>query len=156
MQTPCAIVFVVVAGLAAAAEPVQQLHFPEVGFTIAPLEVPGHKGPLLLSMSLPAEDGFAANVNVQIQSFPGAIEEFATLSSKQFDAAGLEVKSAKTEKGEWSCEYAGRLGERKLHFYARAVKQKDRVFLVTATAAEAQWNSVSAQLKACVDSFTLD
>ena len=156
MKTSCAVMCAVLSGLAVAAEPAQKLHFSQIGFTIETLEAGGHAGPQVLSMFLPAEDGFAANVSVQIQQYKGTIEEYAALSGKQFEAASMKIKAEKMVKGEWVCEYTGRLGERDMHWYAKAVKQNDRVFLVTAAAADATWPQLGPKLKGCVDSFAID
>jgi len=40
-----------------------------------------------LMMFLPVTDGFAANVNVQIQPYAGTIEDYTALSLQQFKSA---------------------------------------------------------------------
>ena len=51
-----------------------RLDFPSAGFAIAVLEAePGDVGYIALTMSLPPTDGFAPNVNVQIQPFEGSL-----------------------------------------------------------------------------------
>ena len=53
-------------------------------------------------------------------------------------------------------EYSGMLHGRRLHWYARAVQNQNRIYLVTATATASQWKSLSEKLKSCVDSFKID
>jgi hypothetical protein len=40
-----------------------------------------------------------------------------------------------------------------LHFYARAVSSGGKVYLVTATAKESQWKTLSGVLRKSVDAF---
>ncbi|HEX3444042.1 MAG TPA: hypothetical protein VHS80_04940 [Chthoniobacterales bacterium] len=100
--------------------------------------------------------GFAPNVNVLIQNFPGSINDYVSVTKKEFDSAGIQVVNEQTvSPNEWKVEYAGTLSGRSLHWYARAVKNGDKVFLTTATATPEQWEQVSTKLKQCVDSFVL-
>ncbi len=150
-------VAVVVLGGVASAEPVAPMHFQGVGFSIAPLESDAGDEPHSpLGMRLPPQDGFAPNVNVDIQASDGTMEGYADISRGHFKNAGFEIVSEKIVDGELTFEFKGKVEGNPLHWYAKAFKRKDRVFLVTATATEAQWQGVSAKLKACVDSFALD
>jgi hypothetical protein len=100
--------------------------------------------------------GFAPNVNVLIQNFPSSINDYISVTQKEFDSAGIKVINQQTvSANEWRVEYAGTLSGRSLHWYARAVKNGDKVFLTTATATPEQWDQVSSKLKQCVDSFVL-
>jgi hypothetical protein len=100
--------------------------------------------------------GFAPNVNVLIQNFPSSINDYVSITKKEFDSAGIKVVNEQTvSANEWNVEYAGTLSGRSLHWYARAVKNGDKVFLTTATATPEQWEQVSPKLKQCVDSFVL-
>lgn len=140
-----------------AAGPQERLHFPGNGYSIAPLEGKSDDQPYqALMMFLSATDAFAPNVNVQIQPHKGSLKEFAELSRKGFAAAGLKVVSEKVTATETVWEYAGTVQGRALHWYARAVPKKDRIYIVTATATESQWTASSEKLKSCVDSFRLD
>ena len=105
-------------------------------------------------MFLPAVDGFAANVNVQIQPYPGTIQDYVALSVKQCDTAGFKVLQQKaTEKAAAVIEYTGQMQGRQLHWYARAEKSAGKVYIATATAADEQWSKLAPQLKAVVDSL---
>jgi hypothetical protein len=100
--------------------------------------------------------GFAPNVNVLIQNFPSSISEYVSVTKKEFDSAGIKVVDERlVSPNEWMVEYAGTLSGRSLHWYARAVKNGDKVYLTTATTTPEQWEQVSSKLKACVDSFAL-
>jgi hypothetical protein len=100
--------------------------------------------------------GFAPNVNVLIQNFPSSINDYVSITKKEFDSAGIKVVNEQTvSANEWRVEYAGTLSGRSLHWYARVVKNGDKVFLTTATATPEQWEQVSSKLKRCVDSFAL-
>jgi hypothetical protein len=138
-----------------AAESTNRLLFPVTGFSIKPLETPLGKAPQqVLLMALPASDGFAANVNVQIQPYSGTLDEYIALSEGQFKGAGFNVvQRSKQGPSAVIFEYTGEMQGRALHWYARAVHATGRVYLVTATATETQWKQEAVPLKACVDSF---
>jgi hypothetical protein len=153
---PCSIIFL--ATLASQGQTTNKLHFPAAGFSIAPLEEsPGEATQQVLLMFLPATNGFSANVNVQIQLYTGTIDGYRALSLQQFNTAGFKVLEQKMlGKSEVKFEYAGVSQGFKLHWYARAKKSGNKVYLVTATASDEQWSAVAARLKTCVDSFRCD
>lgn len=138
-----------------AAESTNRLHFPLGGFSIAPLEAPpGETTRQAVMMFLPSSGSFAANVNVQVQSYSGTIEEFTTLTLKQLKDVGAKViEQRKTGNSGLVLEYSGELRGQPLHWYARAEKAAGHVYLATATGAEQDWAKQSALLKACVDSL---
>src|SRR5437667_4949030 len=138
-----------------AAESTNRLLFPVTGFSIQPLETAVGKVPqLALFMALPVSDGFAANVNVQIQPYSGTLDEYIALSEEQFKAAGWKViQRSKQGQSAVVFEYVGEMQGRALHWYAKAVHATDRVYLVTATATETQWKREAVPLKECIDSF---
>jgi len=131
------------------------IDLPEYGFSIDALD--SQMGPApstALMMFLPASDGFAPNLNVNIQPFPGSMKDYIALSTKQFESMKWTVVSEKQiGDTEWQVEYKGPMQGNDLHFYARAVQSKGRVYLVTGTAKETQWNTVGNILQAHVDSF---
>ena len=140
---------------ASAAESTNRLYFPGAGFTIAPLELqPGDLPQQALIMFLPATDGFAPNVNVQIQPYPGTLDDYVAFSLQQFKSMGVKLLEQKNQgKTVALFEYTGEIQARALHCYARAEKSGASVYLVTATASPLQWNKESARLKSCVESF---
>lgn len=134
-----------------------RMHFKKNGFSIAPLEGKSDSTPyVVVMMFLPASEGFAPNVNVNIQPYTGTIKEYAALSRRQFAAAKYTVVREKLSPTSAVWEYSGEAQGRKLHWYAKAVRKEGKVYLVTATSTEAQWKTVSARLKACVDSLSVD
>jgi hypothetical protein len=144
-------------GLAAAVsaeEAAGKLTFKTAGFSIAALDEKGDGPTQVLMMFLPASDGFAPNVNVQLQPFAGEIGAYAELSRSQMKNAGLKVLSERTvDKSVLEFEYSGTSQGKPLHWYARAALRGRTVYLATATATEGQWPRVGAKLKACVDSL---
>jgi hypothetical protein len=149
------VTLVAVTVITEAAESTNRLLFPAGGFSIKPLEAPfGQATQQPLLMALPASDGFAANVNVQIQPYDATRDDYMALSEQQFKGAGLEViRRSKQGQSGIVFEYTGEMQGRKLHWYSRAECLPGRVYLVTATATEAQWKKDATPLKACVDSF---
>lgn len=99
----------------------------------------------------------SANINVQIQPFAGTMKEYMDVSRGQFDQLfekGWKMFSEKQDgEKEWSCEVTGTAKGKEYHFYARAVKEGTRVYLITATALQEQWGSVGEKLRRHVDAF---
>ena len=111
------------------------LQFPIHGFTIEPLEATGQNAIIQpVSLQLPVSDGFAPNVNVMIQPFPGTIKDYADMSRGQFRAMNMTIKDAHITTTSIRWTYVGVLKGRTLKFYARALKRGDQIYLVTATA----------------------
>ncbi|MCB1053126.1 MAG: hypothetical protein H6510_01660 [Acidobacteria bacterium] len=134
-----------------------RMHFPQNGFSITPLEGPSGDTPYQsLMMFLPATQAFAPNVNLQIQPYSGSIKDYTELSDQQFKDAGVRILHENLQANDVVWEYAGTYNDRQMHWYARAYKRGNKVYLITATALESQWSTVSRQLRACVDSFRLD
>ena len=108
-----------------------------------------------LIMSLPVSDGFAPNVNIQIQQYPNSLKSYADLSVNQFKQYNFKVLQNIQTKTSLIMECSGDMQERKLHWYAMAYKKGNNVFLITATSTESQWKSSSQTLIECVKSFKL-
>lgn len=135
----------------------ETINLPVYGFSIEPLEAPvGNTTTTALATFLPATGGFAPNINVQIQPYPGSIADYAKLSQGQFDQMGWKSLSEKfVGSNEWIAEYSGPMQGNNLHFYARALSQNGKVYLVTGTASETQWPTVGPTIRQHVDSFKL-
>jgi hypothetical protein len=133
------------------------LEFPKYGFQINALENSPADTPVqALIMFLPAKNGFAPNVNVNIQPYGGTVKDYISLSKKQFEQMKWKVLSEKEPSAnEWLCEYSGDMQQSSLHWYARAVLKSGKVYLITGTAREDDWADCSAELEKCVDSFAL-
>jgi len=145
--------------IAAAADSTNRLHFPAAGFSVAALDAGSDDATYqTLMMFLPVKDGFAPNVNVQIQQpYEGTIEDYTKLTLEQFKEAKLKVLEKKAlGKSAAIFEYTGEMQGHALHWYARAVKAGNKIYLITATDAAANWQKDADQLKACVDSFRVE
>ena len=133
------------------------IDLPQYGFEIEALDSePAGPTTTAIMMFLPVSEGFAANVNVNIQSYKGTMKEYVALSKGQFTQMKWTVVSEE-QKGEdeWRAEYTATTKTGELHFYARALRKGDRIYLATATAKESQWAAVQAKLRKHVDSLKL-
>ena len=134
------------------------IDLPSYGFEIEALDgQAGDETVAALMMLLPPTDGFAANINVNIQPYKGSAKDYAKLSTGQFEQMKWKVITEELKgENEWRAEYTGALkaGEQ-LHFYARALSKNGHVYLVTATAKESQWATAGAKLRKHVDSMKL-
>lgn len=105
------------------------------------------------------ENGFAANLNVSVQTTPMTAKEYAELSRGQFQQMKLEVVSEKEMKVSgrdailW--DYQGKAQGRELHWLALAVVDKGRVYLVTATSTADAFAKHEKAFHAALKSFTL-
>ena len=108
-------------------------------------------------MTAPAEDKFAANVNVAVQQVTLSRDGFRQLSLAQFKQAGFKVNVDRdlTVFGKpailW--DYEGSAGGRDLHWLALAVIDTERVFLVTCTAPKDTFGKYEQEFHTCVNSF---
>lgn len=72
----------------------ETLEFPQSGFSIDSLDPRPTQGMIQpIQMFLPAINGFAPNVNVQVQAFAGTIKQYRELSEGQFKRLGLTLLS---------------------------------------------------------------
>lgn len=134
------------------------LNYEKSGFTIDALEgeVGNEPYQVIVMFLPPTADYFTPNVNVQIQPYPGTIADYIALTKQQIEDAGWELLNQPTpKKNVVILEFAGAPQGFGLHWYAKAVKDGDRVYLVTATASEDFWADVAEQLKSTVESFKL-
>jgi len=104
---------------------------------------------------LPMKDGFAANVNLQKQAYSDSLAAFDKLSVSQFKQFKVTILKRDLKANEVRYEYSGDMQGRTMHWYARAVKTGDTVFLITATGLDNQWQKQKQALMASVDSFKL-
>ena len=135
------------------------IELPLYGFQIDVLDsAPDASTPTTVLQSfLPATDDFAPNIIVQIQPYTGTLKDYAALTKRQFEQMKWKVISdQESGDNEWSVEYSGSLQGTDLHFYARAVATNGKVYLITATAKESQWTTVSDTLRKHVASFKTD
>ena len=134
----------------------EKLVFKETGFEINALQAPPHSnGNQPITMLLPSEHGFSANVNVQIQTFENSLLEYQNLSELQFKQMNIELLRAEIKNGILQYEYKGFYEQRNLHWYAKAMKSGPYVYLATATSLEINWQQNRFELIKAVDSFKL-
>lgn len=108
----------------------------------------------VLLMSLPVADNFTPNVNVLIQPYKGTLDEYTTLTLKQFKEHNIKlIEQKRVSDSVLALEYTGQLSGREVHWYGRAEKAGERIYLTTATTTEKLWPDQSGKLKECVDSF---
>lgn len=105
---------------------------------------------------LPDSDGFAASVNIQKQKYSESIAAYDKLSSSQFKALKWTVLDRKLKTGEILYEYKGDLEGRTLHWYARAIKHGQYVYVVTGTCLDSRWQEQKTELMKSVDSFKIN
>ena len=134
------------------------IDLPQYGFTMEALDgPPSATAPTTALMTfLPVSDGFAPNINVNIQPYSENITSYIAMSKDQFKKMNWVILAEK-QNGETECilEYTGLMKGKDLHFYARAIANSGKVYLVTAAAKESQWNTVSEILRRNVDGFKL-
>ena len=99
----------------------------------------------------------SANINIQIQPFTGTIKEYMDVSRAQFEQMfekGWKIVSEKQDgEKEWSCELTGTAKGKDYHFYARAVREGSKVYLITATALQEEWGNFGEKMRRHVDAF---
>jgi hypothetical protein len=134
------------------------IELPLYGFQMDALDAaPDSSSPTtVIQTFLPATDGFAPNINVQIQPYTGTIKDYAATSKRQFEQMKWRlVSDQQPNDNEWNVEYTGSFNGSDLHFLARAVSANGKVYLITATAKESQWMTVGDTLRKHVESFKL-
>ena len=108
-------------------------------------------------MTAPAEDKFAANVNVVVQQVTLSRDGFRQLSLAQFKQAGFKVNVDRNltvfGKPAILWDYEGAMAGRDLHWLALAVIDTERVFLVTCTALKDTFGKYEQEFHTCVNSF---
>ena len=131
------------------------IELPLYGFKIDALDGPvaSIQNQAVLVLFLPETEGFVPSVNVMIRSYEQGIEPYIALSKAELADKKLSIISETQIPDGWIVEYAGRLLDQSLHFYAKALSKPGKIYLVTATAKESQWGSVGDALRQSVDSF---
>ena len=133
------------------------LDFSAAGFKIDSLDVEPRAGSDIraLQMWLPEKNGISANVNVHVQPFDGSMAQYVVLSLGQLEQLGTTIVSRRQEGDTVVFEYKGNIRGQNFHWYAKAVKHLEHVYLVTATDSQQNWDSHKQQLMSVVNSFEL-
>jgi hypothetical protein len=135
---------------------------PHYGFSIDPPKVPiaGAGASATPAMFFaPAEEGFAANMGVVVQTQAMTAAQYGEITRGQLKDAGFKVYAEKALKVAgrdallW--DYEGAVQGRDLHWLALAVMDTERVYLVTCTATSAGFGKHQKAFQAALDSFTL-
>lgn len=150
------VILLVVVNLLASFAYAETLEFPKLGFSIDGLDsAPTGAMVQPIQMFLPPMNGFAPNVNVQIQAYNGTIKQYRELSEGQFKQFNFTLLSIKETGNSLSLEYKGAMQGLNLHWYAKAFKKGNYVYLVTATGTQADWEINKEKLISSVNSFQL-
>jgi len=132
------------------------------GFSIAPPTFPRvekDSGTQTAMFFAPGKNNFAGNLGVMVQTVKMTLEDYVKLSRDQFEKGGLKVGTESKLKVSgrdavlW--EYEGASQGRKLKFMALAVVDADRVFLVTGTSTQDDYEALSKEFRASIDSFKI-
>src|ERR1700747_1880376 len=100
------------------------IELPLYGFQMDALDAtPDSSNPTtVIQTFLPATDGFAPNINVQIQPYTGPMKDYATTSKSQFEQMKWKVVSdQQPNDSEWTGEKTGTFHGSDLHFYGVAI-----------------------------------
>lgn len=151
------IILVVLATGTLAAEPSNAFVSRDLGISVEAPVVKDTKAPnyQIAMFFLPVSDNFAANVNIQKQQFTEPVEAYDTLTMNQFKQFNMTVLNHTRKGNDLRYEYKGEIEGRMLHWYAKAIKSGQHVYLVTATGLDSQWAQQKALLIKSVDSFAV-
>lgn len=129
-----------------------------LGFSFVPPKVDfaGAAGNFMGAQAgMPPVDGFSANVNVLLQNYGQSLQDYVNLSKGQFVDMGWKATRAEVVGGAAFFEYTGNYQGTELHWYSRAFKKGDWIYLVTGTVLASRWDLDKGPIKASVDSFKL-
>jgi hypothetical protein len=107
----------------------------------------------------PGKKGFAANLGVMVQNVKMTLDEYVALSRDQFEKSGIKItteaklKISGRDAVLW--EYEGAAKERKMKWMALAVVDGDRVFLITGTSTQDDYEALSKEFKTSLASFKI-
>jgi hypothetical protein len=107
----------------------------------------------------PAENSFASNVNIIVESRTTTREAYRKASLDQFKTMGFTVTSDKDAtiagKDAFLVNYEGTMQGRDVRWLAMCVIDTNRVFVITCTALKEGFPKVEKEFLACVNSFKL-
>jgi hypothetical protein len=132
------------------------------GFSIVPPAFPKAEkaaGGQAAMFFAPVRSGFATNLNVIVQAAKMSIDEYVELSKGQFEQLKLKAVSEKRLKvsGRDAAmfEYEGKTQGKEMKWMALAVADGDRIVLATGTALAEDYEAVSKEFKASLESFKI-
>ena len=124
------------------------------GFSLTPPSFDASGSGQVAMFFLPPTGAFAANVNVQIQDFPGTLAEYDQVTRAQCSQAGLKILKADIQSTFIDYEYTGARGGNHLHWVARALSRGGKIYLVTGTCLESKDTLQIESLRNSVVSFS--
>ncbi|QSH41015.1 hypothetical protein P0136_10240 [Lentisphaerota bacterium ZTH] len=125
------------------------------------MEVPAATGStdkintVIASFGLPFSGDFQPSINIIKQKFSGTLADYDKLSRNQFKTMQWAVLSSRKIDGGLVYEYTGKLRKKYFHFYAKALKKDNCIYLATATSLKSQWAQFKEKLIKSVNSFKL-
>lgn len=125
-------------------------------YSFTPPDVPREVGGQVFQYFLPAVDGFAANINLQIQPFEGDMQSYMDISEAQFQQLGFEVIDVSQSPDELIYQYQGSMQGGGYRWYSRVLKDGNYYYVLTATALAERWDTERDQLIDAVHSFQLN
>lgn len=131
------------------------MRFNSSGFAIEPLIVQeSGKDYTVTSMFLEPTEGFAPNINVRKVYFEGTMAEFLDVTRSDFEEMEWSILDARImDDGSMLLEATGSYNNLELHWYVRAVRSRDAVFMATGTTLQSQWMSVGRIIRRSADSI---
>ncbi len=128
-------------------------------FELTPPSLSGTAPVMPVQFYLPAENGFAGNMNIQVQPWDKGLNEYKMLSLSQMKQYGLEVIFAEIKKSNglefFEIEYKGAMNTVPLYFFARGYKSSKGVILITASMHQSSKDRQYPIFKKSVESFKL-
>ena len=110
---------------------------------------------LITMFFLPAYDNFTANILVQKQHFPANLDAYKQMLIKQTKSLNHTVIHDSINGNILLFEYKGMQNNREFHWYAKASKHGDYMYLVTGTSTENGWSVQADIIRNSVNSFKL-
>lgn len=147
MKTLAAIALLVTTSFAAPPEALQ--------YDFTPPAYPDDQAGQIFHYYMPPADGFSANINLIAQPYNDTLQAYDELSQAEFEQLDLDLIRNELANGVLTYEYKGRVQNIDLHWYARATKKGDKIYLITATALADRWETDSPALVESVNSFAL-
>lgn len=132
----------------------KKLIFPTYGFSIEPLEQSSDEAHQVLSMSLPPINGDMPSVNVTKQAWVDTLDQYISSIRNGSDLInGKVISESRLSEDTVIIERLSGAGNLKTHWYTKATLIEGTIWVADAIVAEDAWESLSGELKRCVDSL---
>lgn len=111
---------------------------------------------MVATFSAPAENNFAANVNIIRQPAQNR-DDFMAVNKRSVEAMGFEVIDNKAvdinDHEAVETIYTGQMGSLKMKFLSVAIIDRNAVYLITGTATEDSFDKYERNFRRVIDSF---